>query len=308
MDILNSPPQKSQKPVNFSSLLVLVGMGVAGLFISQFAAFVVAMPFCNFDIGLISAIAAAPDAYPDYKTVVLLMQGASSIFLFIGTSLLFILGYRSEALSEYFEPLAQKGLGLALVTVVLMLMFMPFSGMLVGLNEGIDLPDSQFETMLRAMEDRLKELTLFLTQFDSFGQYLLGLVIVAVIPAIGEELLFRGVLQRLLSRLLKNSHVAIWLTAFLFGAFHFQFYGVIPRMMLGVLFGYLFLWSGNLKLPILAHFINNGFTLTMLYLYQIGVVETNLEEVEHVPWLYAFLSLAVSAVLLWQFKKIAHSK
>jgi membrane protease YdiL (CAAX protease family) len=88
----------------------------------------------------------------------------------------------------------------------------------------------------------------------------------AVIPALGEELLFRGVIQRLFGELTQNRHTSIILTAVLFSALHMQFFGFVPRFMLGVAFGYLLLWSGNLWLPILAHFVNNAGAVVLSWL------------------------------------------
>src|SRR5690554_5832087 len=107
-----------------------------------------------------------------------------------------------------------------------------------------------------------------MTRFDNAGDFILALIVIGLIPAVGEELLFRGLVQNQIGAITKNIHVAIWLAAFLFSTFHFQFYGFVPRMFLGVLFGYLYYWSGNLFIAMLAHFINNGLTLILLYMYQ----------------------------------------
>ena len=86
----------------------------------------------------------------------------------------------------------------------------------------------------------------------------LNLVIIAALPAIGEELIFRGVFQKILQNLFRSGHLSVWFTSFLFSAIHFQFYGFLPRFILGLIFGYLFLWSRNIWLPVIAHFINNA--------------------------------------------------
>ena len=88
----------------------------------------------------------------------------------------------------------------------------------------------------------------------------------AVLPAIGEELIFRGVFQKIFYDFFKSGHMAIWVTAFLFSALHFQFYGFIPRLILGLVFGYLFFWSGTLWLPVLSHFVNNAVPVIGVYI------------------------------------------
>ena len=89
----------------------------------------------------------------------------------------------------------------------------------------------------------------------------------AILPAIGEELLFRGVFQRLLTEWTRNIHWGIILAALLFSFFHFEFYGFLPRFLLGVFFGYLFVWTSSIWVPILAHFTNN-FIIVVYSFYQ----------------------------------------
>ncbi len=128
------------------------------------------------------------------------------------------------------------------------------------LNQHLVLPSwmSSLENWMRSSEDQATEITKAFLATKSMGGLLGNLVIVAVLPALGEELLFRGLLQKLIKKMTGNSHAAIWITAALFSALHLQFFGFLPRLLLGALFGYLLEWSGMLWLPILAHFINNA--------------------------------------------------
>jgi len=91
-------------------------------------------------------------------------------------------------------------------------------------------------------------------------------------------------LQPQLQRATNNIHVAIWISAFLFSSLHMQFFGFVPRLFLGALFGYLYYWSGNLIVPMVAHFINNGFSVIMLYLHQLGKIDIDVESTKAVPW------------------------
>src|SRR5690606_33227532 len=99
------------------------------------------------------------------------------------------------------------------------------------------------ENWMRSQEDQMKDLTKQLVMVDSIGKLMLNMLVMAVIPAIVEEYYFRGALQNILGRLFKNIHVAIWVTAIIFSAIHVQFYGFFPRMLLGLIFVYAFLWS-----------------------------------------------------------------
>jgi membrane protease YdiL (CAAX protease family) len=132
---------------------------------------------------------------------------------------------------------------------------------------------------------------------------LIALVIIAVLPAIGEELVFRGLIQNELFRGTKNIHVSIWIAAFLFSAIHIQFFGFVPRLLLGALFGYLYYWSGNLSLAILAHFVNNAVSVVALYLYQHGKFTFDIESPESAPPNVVIVSTLITAGLLFYFYK-----
>jgi len=129
------------------------------------------------------------------------------------------------------------------------------------------------------------------------------MVVIAVIPAIGEELLFRGLIQNQVHSWTKNGHLAVWITGILFSAIHVQFYGFVPRMLLGVLFGYMYLWSGNLLYPMLAHFANNGFQIILLYLYSSKTTDFNIDTAETVPWAVFLTAALVSTILVLYYKQ-----
>jgi uncharacterized protein len=99
--------------------------------------------------------------------------------------------------------------------------------------------------------------------------------------------------------------VAIWLTATLFSLLHFQFYGFVPRLLLGALFGYLYWWSGNLAVPVLAHFVNNGFTVFIMFLHQKGVLSIDLEQPGQIPPTLALASAGLTVALLYWFWQIS---
>jgi len=131
---------------------------------------------------------------------------------------------------------------------------------------------------------------------------ILNLFIIAILPAVGEEFFFRGVLQKILIRLFKSVHVAIWVTAFIFSAIHFQFFGFVPRFILGLIFGYLFFWSGTLWLPVISHFINNAVPVIMSYIQ--GMEKFNTPS-DTPLWKLALalpLPVAIGLVILFYFR------
>ncbi len=160
-----------------------------------------------------------------------------------------------------FKPL------MVFLTILIIFFAIPVINFTGLINSNLSLPEglSGIEDIMKKMEETAKVTTEKFLNVDSLGGLLINIIIIAVLPAIGEELLFRGVLLRLLNEWVKNMHVAIIISAFIFSFIHFQFYGFIPRMLLGILFGYLLYWSGSIWLPILAHFINNALAVTAFY-------------------------------------------
>ncbi|MCE5348256.1 MAG: CPBP family intramembrane metalloprotease [Bacteroidales bacterium] len=153
----------------------------------------------------------------------------------------------------------KPGLNEVILVVVLAFCIFPVTSITGQLNSGMDLPDwlSGVEKWMKEKEDNADSLIDLLMASTLFSSMVLNIITVAVLPAIGEELIFRGVLQKILCNLFRSGHTAIWVTAFLFSTIHFQFYGFIPRFILGLVFGYLYFWSGTLWLPVIVHFVNN---------------------------------------------------
>lgn len=162
----------------------------------------------------------------------------------------------------------------------LVIIALPFVNLLSELNQQLSLPSafSYLEIWMKATEKD----TALLTEKMLTTHTLLGLVLnvflVACIPAVGEELFFRGMLQRQFYRHF-NFHIAIWLTAFIFSFIHFQFYGFFPRLLLGAFMGYLFAWSGSIWLSIVAHFVQNFISVLFFYLYSNKIIAVELDTI-----------------------------
>jgi membrane protease YdiL (CAAX protease family) len=146
------------------------------------------------------------------------------------------------------------------------------------------------------MEDSANGLIQSFLQMEGTGEYLLSMLVIGVLPALGEELVFRGVLQARLKAAWKRPHLAVWVTAIIFSAIHFQFEGFLPRMLLGAILGYLYLWSSNLWVPIFAHFINNALQVTVAFVaneefFDLESAQSAAEEPVQTPVLLASLAL-----------------
>jgi membrane protease YdiL (CAAX protease family) len=156
----------------------------------------------------------------------------------------------------------------------------------------------------KQMEKQAEILTRIMLQMPNFGTLLINLVLIAIVPAIAEEFFFRGVMQRLLIQMLhKAPWVAIIITALIFSAIHMEWLDFIPRVILGFLLGAIYYLSGNLWLPIIGHFLNNGVQVVMVYLYQAKLIHDDPMESETTAWYIAALSLIVTVALLWYLRK-----
>ena len=230
-------------------------------------------------------------------------QGLGSFMGFIGTAWFY---WRIIEKKSWKDLDFEKVPTLAVFGMVVLVevAFMGFNGWLQELNQSVSFPESlkNVEVLLKGMEDKLAETTKFFTEFTSFWQFLLAFFVIAVIAGIGEELIFRGLIMRKILLGTGNPHVAIWVSAFIFAAIHFQFYGILPRMMLGVLFGYFYLWTGNIRVPIFAHIFNNGFAITIMYLHNIGIVKADLESMDDVPLSIVGFSLIATIGLMFLLK------
>ena len=190
--------------------------------------------------------------------------------------------------------------GSLVIAGLLIFTALPIINFVYELNMSLDLPDGPIEEFFRDAEGRAEVLTKAFLTMDGYGDLIFNLVLIALIPALGEELLFRGVLQRMFVKSTGNIHIGIWVTAALFSAIHFQFYGFVPRMLLGALLGYLLAWSGSLWVPILGHFINNGAAVYAQWLSSQGVVPEDFEDVGAAEgeWMFVLVSVALTGLLL----------
>lgn len=189
-----------------------------------------------------------------------------------------------------------------LMVLALVIMVLPLVAWLTEVNMAIPLPAA-----LQRAEDQAEAIIALFFNDPGIGRFILNMFMVAVIPAIGEELLFRGVIQRYLIAGLKNMHVAVFLTAVIFSFFHFQFHGFFPRMLLGLLFGYLLVWTGSLWIPIIAHFINNGAAVVVEFLSQRKVIASGYQDFGHdtgtIAVTFSIIATLSICFFIWFFER-----
>lgn len=193
-----------------------------------------------------------------------------------------------------------------LFSFIILIAAMPFISLLTQLNQLLVLPDwlSGLEVWMKELELSGEKTTKLLLSGESLVVYLSNLFFIGVVAAIAEEVFFRGVLQQLLIKQFNNKHVGVWLAAIIFSVMHMQFYGFLPRLILGALLGYLFVWSKSLWIPIFIHFINNALVITFNFFFKDSPIYQSLEN-QSFTFIFIFsgiLSLCLSLLLLWLYR------
>lgn len=177
---------------------------------------------------------------------------------------------------------------------------MPWMNVVITWNANIELPTA-IESVFRGMEENGEHSIELMLSGNTWGSLLLNLILIALIPAIGEELFFRGIIQGIIQKYTRNAHVAVIASAIIFSAIHFQFYGFIPRMLLGAFFGYLVVYTQSLGPAIWAHFINNAMGVTAHFMAKKGVIDQNIDELgtQANDLYYVFISLLLSGIIIY---------
>lgn len=186
------------------------------------------------------------------------IQGLNQICVFLAPSILF-LKINHIQIVDYWGLKKQKYAFLMLMAISLLLVSSPLITWLSNFNEGITFPDkwSQIEQWLQDKQHSNEQIVNRFLQVGTLGGLMSNIIVMALLPAICEETFFRGCLQKMLTDNIRNKHIAVAVSAIIFSVAHFEFYGLIPRIFLGLIIGYIFLYTNNITFPIIFHFANN---------------------------------------------------
>ena len=234
----------------------------------------------------------------------LVLNNANQLMAFLGASLAFATLVGMSFLGRFFlHAPALKMLGLA---VVIALGMSPVLDFTYRLNEWALVPGSDLHQWAGGLEAQAMVLTKALLAFSGTSEVWAVLFSVAVLPALCEEWLFRGTLQPILVRATGNIHVGIWASAALFSAIHMQFFGFVPRMLLGAGFGYLVVYSGSLWPAVLGHFVNNAGVVIAAWWMGSTWLEEGLEPQPLSSWAWSDWSMALVALVAlgWALGKL----
>ena len=261
------------------------------------------------DLNGLSTLFSHPEK-DQYRSFLYVYQLINQIGIFILTPLIFARLVDQKSMTylklDRWPTLLTILLGISMVYTLL-----PFINWLTEVNTNLRLPESlsNLEQWMKTKENQADTITKVFLSVRSLKGLGLNLVVVALIPAIGEELLFRGLIQRLLVEWTKNKHWGVWLAAMLFSGMHMQFYGFFPRMFLGLMLGYLFVYTKSLWLPMMVHFINNASSVMIYYLNYNGIIDQKMENFGASSQIGVIaLSFIISILLLWIVQQTASKK
>ncbi len=268
-----------------------------GVFGKLFLLFVLGVVFSIFGLGVSLFLFNQPADIQSQKIIQLI----NSIFIFLIPALIGgFIWYKKPFQTYSLHKL--PSFKISFLSFLLVISIIPFINFLSFINEQMVLPEflKGLEQRFMEAEEKIKIITEQMLKVESFSGFLLNLLVMAITPAIVEEVFFRGALLTIFSEK-KNRILAIWLVAIVFSLIHFQMYGFLPRMIYGAILGYLAVWSGSLWLPIFVHFLQNGSVVIFSYLKS----NTNnaIEQMENFgkseTYVFGIISGVISIFLLW---------
>lgn len=286
----------------FSKLVFAVFAVISVFFIVSFIGILIAVPF--FGISLTNLEQTLNFENANNISLLKYIQIIQSIGLFIIPSLILGFLFYHKNPDIFGLRLNKSPISISLVLIVLVMLFgLPVINFSAEINSYLKLPEwlSPVENWMKATEENAQHLTEVFLNVNSFEGMLLNLFMIAVIPAIGEEFLFRGIIQRVFIDWTKNQHIGIFIGAFLFSALHLQFYGFLPRLLMGLLFGYAIVWSKTIWLPIAAHFTNNAAAVILYFIYNEETVSQEIDTIgtSGTPVTYLLLSMVLAGGLIY---------
>jgi uncharacterized protein len=306
MEIYEPQAKIAQKENWLLSIVVFILIGFGALIVMQGIGVLLIPLFFQISFGeLLTVVLGGETTNPQARMAFLFLQGLGSGGGFILAAWL-ILHFVEKADLQWKLQVQKFSIQGFLWVILILFGSMIFNAILIDFNSSVVFPESlkSLEALFKAKEEELMRLTKFMTDFANPQEFIMGLIVIGLMAGIGEELLFRGILQPKLKLYFGNPHVAIWVTAAIFSAIHMQFYGFLPRMFLGAIFGYLYHYSGSLFYPILAHVLNNGITVVLVYLNHLGKLEFDIDQSEQIPLPLGIFGLIVLIFSLKVFQRL----
>ena len=257
--------KKSTHPL--LQLLVMLAMALGLMLIAT----LVTAPFLILSKGSMST------------TALLVTQAVTQLLTFLlPVVLMTVIYYRKEQRAFYRLYFGGQKWLYALAGVVIMLLFIPLNDWLTEWNDSWNL--GRLGELMRSLQEQTEAILKQIVAADTVGGLLANLLVVALVPAVCEEVFFRAGIQNLLQRWISADgrkpwgvHVAIWLTAIIFSLGHGEIFAFMPRLVMGATLGYLYVFGGSLLPNMLAHFVNNALVVVLYWLVARGVLDIDPE-------------------------------
>ncbi len=256
-------------------------------------AFALAMLFIS---GIISAPFLLADA--SSRPVILVVQAITQLLSFLVPVVLMTLIYYRGSQKEYYRlNFSGRSWYYAAAAAIIMLLLVPAIDWLTAWNDGWNL--GRVGDALRTVQNATEAIVKDMMATDTVAGLLGNLLVVALIPAVCEEVFFRAGFQNLFQKWFKNPHVAIWLTALIFSLAHGEVFSFMPRFVMGAFLGYLYVYSGSILPNMVAHFINNALVVVLYWLVARGVLDIDPEEPLALGWVLTTCCTLAALLLLW---------
>lgn len=227
------------------------------------------------------------------------MQISSQIFTFVLPPIIYAMLIKENPK----ESLGIKNVSYHwfIIGFIMMYAILPLNNVFAEWNAGLKLPESmsRIEELIKEMYESSAVVLEKLVNVNTFGGFVINLIMIAGLAALGEELLFRSIIQTSLIKTCKNAHVGIIIASAIFSFIHFDFYAFIPRLVLGMLLGYMFYYSRSIWVSMFMHFVNNATAVVIYYLNNIGVTNVDVETFGQTQLLPLLISIALMAVMFW---------
>ena len=245
-----------KKTTKFERLFILLALIIIGLILGTV-------------IGL--AYVFITKSNPNDLNALRFMQISSQLFTFVFPPIAYAFLVKEKPVNAL--GLKKSKILWFLIGIAMIFVIMPFNSILAEWNANLTLPDSmsRIESLMKQMQDAATEMIEKFVSVDTIGGLVLNLFMIAGLAALGEELLFRSIIQTSLIKICKNAHIGILIASVIFSFIHFEFYGFFPRLILGMLLGYMFYFSGSIWIPMLMHFLNNGTVVLIYFLNNKGI-------------------------------------
>jgi len=302
----NQIPEQKEKSVGYWVGMFIFYLVMAG-FSTGFIVNGLLSYLFNNDVETITLFLTQPNEFVGKQAVFVAIQALSSMLFFIGGTYFFIKrenGFLFNTLTNEKNTIKDP---LIYQTILIIILALPTFSLLGEINQEIvkGLLDTDGLNKLLAFDAKTTALYDYLLGVEGVSLLLLSILGIAAIPGVGEELVFRGVFQNLFKKATQNKHIAIWVAAFIFSAIHLEFSNFVLRLLIGSLFGYLYEWTKNIYVPIIAHVIYNSASLFLGYLFTNEFFDSSLNEssFNSNTWLFILLYSIIPIGLIYTFYK-----